>query len=282
MKTLNNTEFKDIPHHTNYQASEDGRIYCKSGFFPSTSTFPTSKGHYITCSVVTDDGVRRDTVIHRLIALAYHYPGPQWIDLDVNHKDGDKTNNHKDNLEWCTKGRNLKHAYETGLRIDHRQFKVFDELDNVTICKSISDIALLTGYTNDSIEVYIAIKDTINKRLDGKWTIEYDDTHTPLINRQSQARRVVCMDCSTYMFEVVDTLFEASMVIGMPRGTIQFNLSTSVRVNMLNGFHYWYEDDPNWILRAPKVTEQDIIKSKERAQRLALRTFSNLKKRMTV
>lgn len=55
------------------------------------------------------------TAIHRLVALAF-IPNPLGL-REVNHIDGDKANNHVENLEWVDCSRNQKHAAEMGLHV---------------------------------------------------------------------------------------------------------------------------------------------------------------------
>ena len=57
------------------------------------------------------DAKARAFSVHRLVAIAF-------LDRDasraeVNHKDGDKTNNAASNLEWVSRGENVTHAYRT-------------------------------------------------------------------------------------------------------------------------------------------------------------------------
>lgn len=51
--------------------------------------------------------------VHRLVADAFH-PNPDGLP-QVNHLDGDKRNNAAENLEWCSRSANLRHAYNAGL-----------------------------------------------------------------------------------------------------------------------------------------------------------------------
>lgn len=63
--------------------------------------------------------------IHRLVAEAFlSVPSDElkvaagytfYKKVSVNHKDGIKTNNKTENLEWCSYSENTRHAYDTGL-----------------------------------------------------------------------------------------------------------------------------------------------------------------------
>ena len=52
-------------------------------------------------------------IIHKGVAFTF-LSNPNGLPC-VNHIDGDKTNNCVENLEWCSYGHNLQHAYNTGL-----------------------------------------------------------------------------------------------------------------------------------------------------------------------
>lgn len=63
--------------------------------------------------------------VHRLVAQCFienpnDYP-------EVNHKDGNKENNSIENLEWCTRSQNNKHAFQTGLR-SYEELKAMAQL----------------------------------------------------------------------------------------------------------------------------------------------------------
>ena len=71
--------------------------------------------HYKGYKVVTlvNGQIKKTMKVHRLVASAFLNNGLN--KEQVNHIDGNKTNNCLDNLEWTTQSENQLHAHRTGL-----------------------------------------------------------------------------------------------------------------------------------------------------------------------
>ena len=66
-----------------------------------------ARGGYIQVGLY-EDGKVKNKYIHRLVAEAF-IPNENNY-LEINHKDENKTNNHVENLEWCTRRHNNNHG----------------------------------------------------------------------------------------------------------------------------------------------------------------------------
>lgn len=96
-----------------YQVSNMGRVRVKERIVTVVRQIKY-KGHILNQH--TDrDGYKQVHIygkthkVHRLV-------GGEFIDNplgspQINHKDMDKSNNHADNLEWCTNAENVRHSY---------------------------------------------------------------------------------------------------------------------------------------------------------------------------
>ena len=103
-------EWREVNGHHDYLVSSDGRIMSlKKGIKHELKPGLSGRG-YLTVSL--DNGHTKP--IHRLVAKAF-IPNPDTKPA-VNHIDGNKQNNRVDNLEWCTKSENERHAYRTGMK----------------------------------------------------------------------------------------------------------------------------------------------------------------------
>lgn len=115
-------EWKDINGFENYQISNTGKI---RNIKRNKELTPCISNNGYAVVNLRSSSKTHTTYIHRLIAEHFlDTPNEEqtlWAyntvygKVQVNHIDGNKLNNHIDNLEWSTGKENTKHAYDNGL-----------------------------------------------------------------------------------------------------------------------------------------------------------------------
>jgi hypothetical protein len=112
-------EWRPIADWPEYAVSNLGRVKrltsrtcAKAGSMLKTP--PRSKKSPYPAVDLCRDGERRTFAVHQLVAAAFL--GPCSNGLEVNHKNGDKTDPKASNLEYATSSANQLHAYATGLQ----------------------------------------------------------------------------------------------------------------------------------------------------------------------
>ena len=88
-----------------WQVSSEGR--CRNSFGGISHGCLKSSGY---CEVMICDSTFK---VHRLVARAFLGPPPSEAAWQVNHIDGNRSNNRKDNLEWVSQSENNRHSYAT-------------------------------------------------------------------------------------------------------------------------------------------------------------------------
>ena len=104
-----------------YEVSEDGRVrsvprYSDSAFGGKRArpgkNLKTNLVAGYPFVMLSKKGKRYCRRVHVLVAAAFI--GPRPLGLTIHHKDHDKTNNHRSNLEYLTQKQNIRKAVEAG------------------------------------------------------------------------------------------------------------------------------------------------------------------------
>lgn len=102
-KKLKNLRIKNI--NKDWQIREDGILFYKDEI--RTNKYISNSGYYF-CNIC-----RKNYYIHRLVAESF-IPNIN-NSREVNHKNGIKTDNRVENLEWVSSKENKEHAKQNGL-----------------------------------------------------------------------------------------------------------------------------------------------------------------------
>jgi hypothetical protein len=138
-----------------YAADSDGQIHShkfgdrvlRAGTLPS--------GYQVVCLNLR--GKSCTAYVHRIVAFAYHGLPPT-PEHEVNHKNGQKSDNRPSNLEWVTPSENWHHAARTGLR---RPMK--GKSEDPTLIAEVAHL-LAKGISQRQIATRLGInKNTVNK-----------------------------------------------------------------------------------------------------------------------
>lgn len=117
---------KPIPRFSKYTVSEDGRIFNKISGVEITQT--KDPRHYYYVTIMNDSGKWEKKRVHVIVGEVFHGKRPSELHI-YDHDDGNKDNNHKDNLILTTKSINTQKWHNarktggyshTGLRYEDR------------------------------------------------------------------------------------------------------------------------------------------------------------------
>ena len=137
--------WRKLEDFSNYEVSSLGRVRnIKTGRI--LKLFVRNDGYHHVGLYL--NGKQKYQLIHRLVAITF-IPNPE-NKREVNHIDGDKTNNRVSNLEWSTRSENVSHAFRTGLNSGKPKQKVLC-VETGQVFESLNQVAKYLGVNSGSI-----------------------------------------------------------------------------------------------------------------------------------
>ena len=145
------------------------------------------KNGYYRIRLQNIDGVTKAIPVHRLVMNTFS-PHPDSLNLTVNHKDGNKTNNHIDNLEWMTNLENINHAFQNNLRSSRGENNASHKLTELEVYQII-DLLLYTKFIYQEIAFMYDVHEETIARIKRKKSWKHLTTNIVFPKRSTTSRK---------------------------------------------------------------------------------------------
>lgn len=142
---------RKLKNHKKYLIYEDGTVINRHTM-EIIQPYPVSSG-YMRVNIKDNDDDRAQVYVHRLVADTF-IANPN-SHPEVNHLDGDKTNNHYRNLEWTTSKGNKAHAKKMGLGNANRVEIISIQLTDLDRYPALAEYARRHDITPDEVRYRI-------------------------------------------------------------------------------------------------------------------------------
>lgn len=262
-----------IPRFTKYVINREGVLRnVKTGFVIKWSTAskckPSVRGGYKTTNVKSDRGFRQGLFRHRALVLVFKEYQQHPDEFLVNHKNGIGGSDELDNLEICSAGENIQHAYDLGLysnrvvEIDAHNWVTNEYYSFDRITKCVAELSKIDpGLTFNLVSIRLKVGSSkrhkdgwrFKRRLDNWSTLDEYTDHS------AWEKEVICRNVITNVVCIFRSIAETARELNMVAGTIKGHCESKAQLPVHCYQFRYLSDFKEW----PKYTEHQIAIFKE-------------------
>lgn len=280
--------FRLVPGNAVFAVNENGLVF--STRLNRTVTISKQKTGYRTVAYRENDKTKT-FYVHRLVALTF-IPVPDDIENpEVNHKDGNKDNNTKDNLEWVSSSGNKKHAIDTGL-CNFKRVKAKNLLtEQVVQFSTCEEAARAFGIPPKKLKKHLT-SELAGKITKGYWVFLFEDQEWPKLtedeiieDRWSNSRGlwIVTKENKRYVASSLELACEG---LGLKYYSIQPEVKADGSEYVVQGYSFYYSNLPTkqmieaavYSEETPKFRPKRTIRVTFHSACNATREFESLRK----
>ena len=156
-----------------YMISNFGRVY--SLISKRLLTLVMTDNGYYRVFTRNKDGTGRYHLVHRIVMIEFCFID-NYMDMQVNHIFGDKSDNYYGRMEWVTPSENIIHAYNTGLKTKEKGEDCSYATITNTQAEQIAQLISTQQYSQEEIANIVGCHKHIvgNISTGNTWKFVYD------------------------------------------------------------------------------------------------------------